>query len=203
MTSTTLLAPQADPQAEVDEREIALEYVGVSNVLYPVRISGWETRYTEQIKDAVFTLKVSLEANRRGIHMSRLLEGLHHWQDSLCPETLPAFLKQMRKSQGAAEAYLSCAFTWFVKRPTPKTGLPAWQGIETTWHGRQDSEGSCIGYTLRIPVTTLCPCSLEISDYGAHSQRGWVKVKIEWDDGASVVAPEEICLLYTSDAADE
>ena len=49
-----------------------------------------------------------------------------------------------------------------------------------------------MGYTLKIPVTTLCPCSREISDYGAHSQRGWVKVKIEWDSVDAWVSPQEI-----------
>jgi len=102
------------------------------------------------------------------------------------------FLTMIREQQQAHSATVDCRFTWFVERPTPKTDLPAWQGIETSWHGHQDSEGSTVGFTLNIPVTTLCPCSREISDYGAHSQRGWVKVRLDWNSDEAMVLPQEV-----------
>jgi len=184
--------PQADPQAESDSRGIAIDQVGISNVNYPVCISGWEISDKQEIKEASLSLQVSLAPEIRGIHMSRLLENLHQWQKPLSPSTMTDFLTMMRQQQNADAATVECSFTWFVERLSPKTKLSAWQGIETTWHGHQDPEGSVIGYSLSIPVTTLCPCSREISDYGAHSQRGWVKVKIEWNTKDEVVYPEEI-----------
>jgi len=124
--------------------------------------------------------------------MSRLIETLHHWQKPLSPATLPEFLTEMSREQDAHTASMTCRFTWFVNRPAPQTERPAWQGIETTWHGHQDEITTTVGYTLRIPVTTLCPCSRAISDHGAHSQRGWVRVKIEWPASAEIVSPQEI-----------
>ena len=178
--SSILEAPAADPQAESDPRGIALDHVGISGVRYPVLISGWESSPDRsEIKDTLCTLKVSLAASTRGIHMSRLLQTLHHWERPLSPASIPDFLTELRQQQNAKSASLTCAFTWFFSRPAPQTERPAWQGIETTWHGHQNEETTTIGYTLRIPVTTLCPCSRAISDYGAHSQRGWVSVKIE------------------------
>ena len=190
---TILEATAADPQAETDPRGIALDHVGISGVRYPILISGWESEADRgEVKDALFTLKVSLVAESPGIPMSRFLETLHHWGRPLSPTSIPDFLNELRQEQSAQSASLTCAFTWFVNRPAPQTGRPAWQGIETIWHGHQDDGNTTIGYTLHIPVTTLCPCSLAISDYGAHSQRGWVRLKVEWPSIAEIVAPQEI-----------
>jgi GTP cyclohydrolase I len=186
-------APRADPQSSPDTRGIALEQVGISRVRYPVVIAGWETdSAVQQRVEGVFDLTVSLAAESRGIHMSRLIETLHEWRQPLAPDSLQSFLGELRRKQGAASAEMSCAFTWFVNRPAPRTGRPAWQGIETIWQAAQSAMGGSGGYTLRIPVTTLCPCSRAISDYGAHSQRGWITVKIDWQDNASFVPPKEI-----------
>ena len=193
-TTPNIEIPQADPQAEAAAHGIAIAQVGISRVQYPILISGWEsTPDRHEVKDASFDLNVSLAAEKRGIHMSRLLENINHWDKPLSPVTMPEFLREIRASQGAGAADVSCTFTWFIQRPSPRTERPAWQGIETTWHGQQDESGNgTTGYTLRIPVTTLCPCSREISDYGAHSQRGWVEVRIDWKQGDTIVAPQEV-----------
>ena len=184
---------QADPQSSEDTRGIPLEKVGISRVRYPINISGWETNGTRQREvEALFDLTVSLASGNRGIHMSRLIEALHRWKKPLCTTSLQDFLEDIRQQQGAECAEMSCAFTWFVDRPAPQTDHPAWQGIETIWHATRNAQGGRSGYTLRIPVTTLCPCSRAISDYGAHSQRGWITVKIEWQIGDAMVPPEEI-----------
>jgi len=184
---------QADPQSSTDTRGIALNQVGISRVRYPVTISEWETD-SNQVREVegLFDLTVSLAAQHRGIHMSRLIESLHHWKEPLGLTSLQSFLKELRQQQGAADASISCDFTWFVNRSAPVTGRPAWQGIETTWRATQNDLGGSSGYTLRIPVTTLCPCSRAISDYGAHSQRGWITVEIAWTDSDTIVPPEEI-----------
>jgi GTP cyclohydrolase I len=191
---TTIEAPQADPQSEVDPHGVGIDHVGISRVRYPILISGWEaSQGRQEIKEGTFSLKVSLAADKRGIHMSRLLESINHWEKPLSPASMPDLLTEIRAQQGSATAELTCAFMWFIQRPAPQTERPAWQGIETTYHGRQNAQGKSVtGYTLRIPVTTLCPCSREISDYGAHSQRGWVQVKIEWRDGQEIVSPQEV-----------
>lgn len=188
-----LESPSADPQAEADPRGIALDHVGISGVRYPVLISGWETDPTRiEKKDADFSLTVSLAPEARGIHMSRLVETLHHWQKPLSPASLPEFLTELRLQQNAQTASVTCAFTWFFSRPAPRTQRPAWQGIQTTWHAHQNETATTVGYTLQIPVTTLCPCSRAISDYGAHSQRGWVNISLKWNSNAEILAPQEI-----------
>lgn len=190
----SVFSVEADPQTEIDERGIALETVGIDGVIYPVLIAGWENvASVQQRTQATFALSVSLSAQRRGIHMSRLIETLHTWQEPFAPATLQPFLSALRHQQQAQSAEISCRFMWFIHRPAPETDLPAWQGIETTWHARQTETGDTLtGYTLRIPTTTLCPCSREISDYGAHSQRSWITVEIDWQNSARVLPPAEI-----------
>ena len=191
--SEILEPTQADPQSSEDTRGISLEQVGISKVRYPVTITGWDSDPDRKKEvEGLFDLTVSLAAQNRGIHMSRLIESLHHWKEPLSPTSLQAFLTELRQQQEAATATMSCNFTWFVNRPAPETDRPAWQRIATTWHATQNDDSGRSGYTLRIPVTTLCPCSKAISDYGAHSQRGWVTVKIEWPNSADIVPPEEI-----------
>jgi GTP cyclohydrolase FolE2 len=80
-TLVTNMSLEADPQAEPDLRGIALDGVGISRVCYPILISGWENDPKRSaIKEGIFSLEVSLAAEARGIHMSRLLETLHRWQ---------------------------------------------------------------------------------------------------------------------------
>jgi len=168
MNSTKIVeTPKADPQAEADARGIGIDHVGISNVLYPVLIAGWEKSNRQHTKETNLSLKVSLAPDVRGIHMSRLLEGVHHWNEPLSLTSMAKFLTMIREQQQAHSATVDCRFTWFVERPTPKTDLPAW-------------------------VTTLCPCSREISDYGAHSQRGWVKVRLDWNSDEAMVLPQEV-----------
>lgn len=191
--SSIVTIPKEDPQAEKDLRGIALDQVGISGVHYPIVIDGWGLDAKEQQRtEAVFSLQVSLAAETRGIHMSRLLETLHHWDEPLSLRAIPRFLELLSQQQEAEAADLTCAFTWFVSRPSPQTNKPAWQGIETIFHASKSAESYLVGYSLRIPVTTLCPCSRAISDYGAHSQRGWVTVELEWTNAEDVVAPQEI-----------
>ena len=129
--------------------------------------------------------------------MSRLIENLHAWDQPLAPSTLEAFLTHLRQQQGSAQAEMTCAFVWFTKQTTPQSQRPAVQGIETTWHATQtEHDGTTIGYTLRVPVTTLCPCSREISDYGAHSQRSWISLRTEWPGGSRLIVPP--ALLYAA-----
>ena len=193
MSDTTKQGLQSDPQSTVDTRGVALNQVGISRVHYPVKVNGWERDESIQREvDGLFDLTVSLAAANRGIHMSRLIESLHAWEAPLNPTNLQDFLNNLRQEQGAAFAKMSCKFNWFVSLPAPETGRPSWQAITTTLHATQCDEGGHSGYTLSIPVTTLCPCSRAISDYGAHSQRGWVTARIEWDDTSKVVIPEEV-----------
>ena len=184
---------KADPQSSNDTRGIPLQQVGISRVRYPVLVSGWEEDSGQQREvEASFDLTVSLDATKRGIHMSRLIESLHHWNKPLAPNSLQEFLEELRHQQGAESAAISCNLTWCIDRPAPETGKPAWQGIETTWHASRDSHGGRSGYTINIPVTTLCPCSRAISDYGAHSQRSWIQVKLDWWQNSDIVSPGEV-----------
>ncbi len=193
---------KADPQSASDTRNIALHTVGIDRVFYPAEISGWDGESGEsQSTQAEFSLSVSLAADKRGIHMSRLIELLHSWEHGFSPAATIDFCEAMRAGQGAEEARVSLQFMWFTSAPAPVTEKPALQGIQTEWQVDSRDDGFIVGYRLRIPVTTLCPCSRDISDYGAHSQRSWVDVSAHWGSAEEVVAPSELYHLLKDSAS--
>ncbi len=188
---TPLTLPAPDPQNETDANYLALDWVGIDRVQAPLLLEGWEGEQPCR-SDCTLELSVSLASGPRGIHMSRLLEVLYAASEPLHLKDLGEILQQHQQRQGCESAYLSVAFHQYVERPAPVTGLPATQAIPTIWKALRRGERTEIGYQLRIPVTTLCPCSREISDYGAHSQRGWIQATLSWDDPQNVIAPRVI-----------
>lgn len=183
--------PAPDPQNEIDSTHLALNWVGIDRVQVPLMLAGWDQGPACRA-DCTLELSVSLASGPRGIHMSRLLQVLHEAPTPLRLENLAEFLYQHQERQTCSSAYVSLAFNHFVDRPAPVTGLPATQAIHTVWKALRRGDQSEIGYQLRIPVTTLCPCSRDISDYGAHSQRGWIQATLSWTDPTKIVAPAVI-----------
>ncbi|MEM7010395.1 MAG: GTP cyclohydrolase, FolE2/MptA family [Verrucomicrobiota bacterium] len=171
-----------DPQSGAETRGVALGFVGIDRFELPFQIAGWDQSGGEQTVHAKVSLGVSTAAEKRGIHMSRLVEGLSSCRTSFSLETLPAFLDDVAENQNAERAEIEIDFAWFVERAAPVTGKRSQQAIRTTYFANwlRSSQSGSVGYKIHVPVTTLCPCSKEISDYGAHSQRGWIVASLKW-----------------------
>jgi GTP cyclohydrolase FolE2 len=122
--------------------------------------------------------------------MSRMVETISAWREAVTPDTLPRLLQVLADSQGSTSAEIRVAFTWFQKRQSPVSRISAPQAIETLYWAELPS--SRHGFRVNVPVTTLCPCSRDISDYGAHSQRGWIGATLGWHGTAAAVPPETI-----------
>jgi len=199
---------QSDPQSSTDTRGLSLNFVGIDEFEMPLMIEGWDKSLGQQSVHAAISLGVSVKAEQRGIHMSRLVEWLHRWEHGFSLETLPSLAEAIAESQGADTSELILGFTWFVERSAPASEKRSWQSIRTHYMAtidRATGSGS-IGYRIAVPVTTLCPCSREISDYGAHSQRGWINGEFEWqlEDGATpdlLLPGESLAILETCGSA--
>jgi GTP cyclohydrolase IB len=110
--------------------------------------------------------------------MSRFLEVLGEHNHDLSPETIPTILDRLREKLDADTAHLEVRFTLFREKAAPVTGKVGMMGYEcgfSAWGGTRD----CFNLLLTVPVATLCPCSKEISSYGAHNQRGYVTVRVQ------------------------
>lgn len=165
-----------DMQATPDTRGIAIDQVGISDLRYPIQILDRDGKPFPTV--AMISMSVHLPHHFKGTHMSRFLEVLSMHEGEVTMKTLPAILHDLKQRLDAEEAHIEVAFTYFVTKKAPVSGAAAKVGCDCVFLGT--SNGTCDEFALRVtvPVTTLCPCSKEISDYGAHNQRGYVTMEV-------------------------
>ena len=171
---------QRDVQLDEDHRNVSIQEVGISDVRFPVTVQGVELDDAAyQQVSAVGSLAVSLASSLKGIHMSRLVEDLLDQQERIRLEGIPRLLYQLREHQGADDATFAMSFDYFLERQAPVSGRTAKQAYRCHYKGRLQGSVIVLSQRVEVPVTTLCPCSREISDYGAHNQRGYVDVELK------------------------
>ena len=192
-----------DVQNEHDDREIALDQVGVSDLRYPITVVDREQR--EQLVTATLSMSVDLPHQFKGTHMSRFVEVLNGYRGELTMRTLPQILTELRNRLDAESAHIEVKFPFFLERNAPVTGLGGLMDYECTFRGVSSGDESDFVLEVDVPVTSLCPCSKEISDYGAHNQRGNVLVQVrpakDADGNPETIWIEELVELVESCAS--
>jgi GTP cyclohydrolase IB len=182
-----------DVQSGGDERNVALDDVGIAGLRYPARIECADGSSQQTICDV--QLGVALPASRRGTHMSRFVEALHEQREALSPAGVLALARHLATRLETDEAAITLSYPLFVEREAPVSGRDALLGIDCTLAVRSGPAKEEVQVGARVPVTSLCPCSKEIADYSAHSQRGHVLVKVldnRWSAGDDGLWPEEL-----------
>jgi GTP cyclohydrolase I len=174
-TQVKLPTQLVDIQNTRDERRIPIDRVGVREVLYPITLKERDNGSQQTVGN--FTLTVDLPHNFKGTHMSRFLEVLGEHNHDISPDTIPDILTKLRERLKAETSHLDVKFTYFREKAAPVTGKVGMMGYEC---GFSATGGAVEDFVIHVtvPVTTLCPCSKEISAYGAHNQRGYVKVAV-------------------------
>ncbi len=167
-----------DVQAQPDLRDLRIDAVGVKGVRYPMTIrSGARTLPTI----ATLAMTVALPAAAKGTHMSRFIELLEaQGAQAIDAARFKAAVFDMLERLEARSGSIEMRFTWFVRKTAPVSGVTSLLDCEVWWTGAVDAAGR---YTFRIkitvPATSLCPCSRDISDYGAHNQRSHIGIDAE------------------------
>lgn len=165
----------ADMQNSLDERNIAIDRVGVRGIRYPISVLDRANAVQHTIGD--FTLTVDLPHHFKGTHMSRFLEVLNEHRAEVSVESIPKILRALRERLHAESSHVDVSFPFFMEKAAPVTGKPGMMeflcGFSATGGRTEDFE-----MWVQVPVTTLCPCSKEISDRGAHNQRGIVTTRL-------------------------
>lgn len=176
-----------DIQNESDNREIPLQKVGVRGVKYPVSVLDKKNKI--QNSTAIVDLFVNLPHNFKGTHMSRFIEIFHKYHKNLTMQYFLLMLEEIRDKLEAEKAYGCIKFPYFIEKEAPVSKTPGFVEYICSYEGEvyksnekpADSE-SKFYISIEIPITTLCPCSKAISEYGAHNQRGTVRVKLLYTD---------------------
>jgi GTP cyclohydrolase IB len=174
--SETFLLP--DIQSSVDDRELAIDRAGVRGVRHPITFRTAEGGLIPTV--ATFVMSVALSPSARGTHMSRFIELVESQLEPMDPmrfgEMVHAMLKRLDASSGAIEM----RFPYFVRKVAPISGAASFLDYEVCWRGAISPAGIfSFAMEVRVPVTSLCPCSKEISAYGAHNQRSLITVHAE------------------------
>jgi GTP cyclohydrolase I len=164
-----------DIQSSKDARNIALNKVGIKQLLHPAIIE--DTPLPLQHTLAKFSMFVGLSASVRGTHMSRFIEILNETETTLGVSHTPILLAQILSRLQADSAYYEAKFPFFISKSAPISGAKSLMDYQVTLSGKVETGKLINQITIIVPVTSLCPCSKQISDYGAHNQRSEITVK--------------------------
>ena len=171
-------APLADVQANPDSRRVPISRVGVKNIRFPIAVR--DRRKTAQQTVGTIDMSVDLPHHFKGTHMSRFMEILNSHNSEVSVEALPAILQTMRERLSAETAHLRISFPYFMAKEAPVSGARGLLSYDCAFDASSGAEDDFV-LTVNVPVTTLCPCSREISARGAHNQRSMVKVRTRFE----------------------
>jgi GTP cyclohydrolase IB len=165
-----------DTQSERDERHLAIQRVGVKDVRYPV-----ELRIGKAVLPTVaqWDLDVALPAEQKGTHMSRFVAWLDAIEAPLDAASLRSGLASMLDKLHAIEGRIEARFPFFLRKRAPVSGVESLLEYQGRWIAEARGASSSVWAEVVVPVKSLCPCSKEISDYGAHNQRSHVTIRVE------------------------
>lgn len=172
-----------DVQARPDSRGVILDEVGVSGLRYPIAVLDRERGKQETVGE--FSLSVRLAEDVKGAHMSRFVELVGQHAGEVTARTLPAMLHSLRSRLGSLEATVVVEFPYFLERQAPVSRSAALMDYQSRWAARATGDEEVLTLTVKVPVTSVCPCSKAISDYGAHNQRGYITISVRLQDPSS------------------
>lgn len=192
------LAPLEDVQSQCDDRGIEIDKVGICDLRMPVQVLARSGSSQSTVAEVEMT--VDLAPDVKGTHMSRFVEVFHTSTSTLSPQTVGKLAEQIRARLDSARAVIRIDFPYFIAREAPVTGLAA--PVEYRGH-LEAAVGAMteVRVGVRTPVTSLCPCSKEISDYGAHNQRGYVEIDVTCVPGSFVYLEDLVDVAEQSASA--
>ncbi|HRE17202.1 MAG TPA: GTP cyclohydrolase FolE2 [Rhodocyclaceae bacterium] len=159
-----------DVQASPDLRRLAIQQVGVKGLRYPLALRGDDGAVQNTV--ATLTMTVGLPPEVKGTHMSRFVELLEWRRGELSAEALPRLLDEMLIRLDADSGRIELRFPWFIRKEAPVSRVDSLLDIDACYMIEKTAEGTtALTLEVVVPVTSLCPCSKKISDYGAHNQR--------------------------------
>ncbi len=164
-----------DIQSESDLRNLPINKVGVKNISYPVVVL--DKTEGEQHTVARVNMYVDLPHHFRGTHMSRFVEILNRYRNGISTSKIREILYEMKKELAAERAHFEIEFPYFITKKAPVSGEEAKMEYTCRLIGDSSVEYYTLGVT--VPVLSLCPCSKEISDFGAHNQRSLITITIK------------------------
>jgi GTP cyclohydrolase IB len=177
--SSTGVRQLSDVQLTRDTRNIAIGKVGVKDISYPIVVM--DKNHSFQSTIARINMYVDLPHHFKGTHMSRFVEILNTYREKIALDNMETILARMKEKLGASNAHLEMEFPYFIEKTAPVSGTKSLMEYTCTFSASlSDSFDFVLG--VKVPVTSLCPCSRELSNYGAHNQRSIMTVQVRYSD---------------------
>ncbi len=191
-----------DIQSQPDERNIPIDKVGIKNLRYPITVM--DRKNGSQHTVASINMYVDLPGNYKGTHMSRFVEMLHLFRPEISLERFSRILEQMKNYLDAASSHIEVVFPYFIEKKAPVSDSPGLMDYTCRLIGTSDPRGKVdLVCEVIVPISSVCPCSREISEAGAHNQRGEVRLstrfrKFIWiEDMIELVESCASCEVYS------
>jgi GTP cyclohydrolase I len=186
-----------DVQSTLDTRQIAIARVGVKGVRHPLSV---RSANGVQPSVGVWNLDVHLPAEQKGTHMSRFVALLEENREPLDQTSLRALLVSMLTKLEAHSGRIEVTLSYFVMKTAPVSGVQSLLDYDVSFIAEKRDGETRMTMKVLVPVTSLCPCSKKISQYGAHNQRSHVTITAEL---AGEVAVEELVRIAEEEASCE
>ncbi|MFC4277859.1 GTP cyclohydrolase FolE2 [Achromobacter aloeverae] len=190
-----------DVQSSADTRHIPIQRVGIRGVRHPMLVQAGDGSAMATV--ANWTLTVALPAEEKGTHMSRFVALLEKYRSTpMTPTLFRAMAREMLPLLHAETGDITAAFPYFINKSAPVSGVQSLMDYEVQWIARASGDDVEFELVVQVPVTSLCPCSKAISEYGAHNQRSHVTVTailgddVGMEDVIRAVEEEGSCELW-------
>jgi len=193
-------AVMSDVQNSKDTRHIPINKVGIKDIRHPIRVR--DRSEGEQNTIANFNMYVNLPHDFKGTHMSRFVHILNNHEREISVKSFKDMLIEMAELLEAKSGHIEMSFPYFVNKTAPASGVQSLLDYDVTFIGEVHEGETSLQVRVVVPVTSLCPCSKKISDYGAHNQRSHVTVtatikEFIWvEELIDLVEKQASCELY-------
>jgi GTP cyclohydrolase I len=166
-------------QKSRDTRKISIDRVGVKDISYPIVVMDKANKVQQTV--ARISMSVDLPHHFKGTHMSRFIEVLNTYRENIALEQMEPMLAAMKEKLGASRAHLEMSFPYFIEKRAPVSGARSLMEYSCSFSATMgDDFDFVLGVT--VPLTSLCPCSRELSAYGAHNQRSHMTIRVRYTE---------------------
>ncbi|MCL2767618.1 MAG: GTP cyclohydrolase FolE2 [Synergistaceae bacterium] len=169
-----------DVQSELDKRNISIDRVGISGISYPITVLDKDRGTQETVANVV--MAVALPHEYRGTHMSRFVEALEEFRGKISPHDLEDLANQLLIKLEAFKAEVIFRFPYFIRKSAPISKRESWSRYDVTFKAEKTRSKFDFVTEVIVAIQTLCPCSKEISNSGAHNQRAYVRLAVRMKD---------------------
>ena len=187
-----------DTQGQADTRNMPINKVGIKDIVHPMVIKQRSGKNQSTI--ANFNMYVNLPHDFKGTHMSRFVHILNKHEDQITVDSFKNMIDEMLILLEAQSGHIEMKFPYFINKTAPVSKVQSLLDYTVSLIGEVQDGKSKLKVKVLVPVTSLCPCSKKISDYGAHNQRSHVTITVTINDFIWI---EEIIDIVEKEASSE